>query len=94
MATLYTHAESNTRKTWLYLICFLILIIALGWLISYFLGSYIILWIAVIYSVLISFFSYWYSDKIVLAMSRAKLIEKKDNAAVLLTFDLFISYPY
>jgi len=26
-----------------------------------------------------SFFSYWYSDKIVLAMSRAKLIEKKDN---------------
>lgn len=79
MATLYTHAESNTRKTWLYLICFLILIIALGWLISYFLGSYIILWIAVIYSILISFFSYWYSDKIVLAMSKAKPIEKKDN---------------
>ncbi len=79
MPTLYTHAESNTRKTWLYLICFLILIIALGWLISYFLGSYIILWIAVIYSILISFFSYWYSDKIVLAMSHAKPIEKKDN---------------
>ncbi len=79
MATLYTHAESNTRKTWLYLTCFLILIIALGWLISYFLGSYVILWIAVIYSILISFFSYWYSDKIVLAMSHAKLIEKKDN---------------
>ena len=79
MPTLYTHAESNTRKTWFYLACFLILIIALGWLISYLLGSYIILWIAVIYSILISFFSYWYSDKIVLAMSRAKPIEKKDN---------------
>lgn len=58
---------------------FLILIIALGWLISYFLGSYIILWVAVIYSILVSFFGYWYSDKIVLKMSRARPIEKKDN---------------
>jgi len=79
MATLYTHAESNTRKTWLYLTGFLIFIIALGWLISYITGSYIILWIAVIYSVLMSFFSYWYSDKIVLAMSHARPIKKKDN---------------
>lgn len=79
MPTLYTQAESNTRKTWLYLAGFLILIIFLGWLISYFLGTYIILWFAVIYSVLMSFFSYWYSDKIVLAMSQAKPIEKKDN---------------
>ena len=79
MATLYTHAESNTRKTWLYLGIFLIFIIAIGWVISYFLGSYIVLWIAVIYSVLMSFFSYWYSDKIVLAMSKARPIKKKDN---------------
>jgi len=79
MATLYTHAESNIRKTWFYLAGFLILIILLGWLISYLLGTYIILWFAVIYSVLMSFFSYWYSDKIVLAMSQAKPIEKKDN---------------
>lgn len=77
--TLYTHAESNTRKTWLYLTGFLLFIILLGWLISYFLGSYIILIIAVVYSILVSFFSYWYSDKIVLAMTRAKPIEKKDN---------------
>lgn len=79
MPTLYTQAESNTRKTWLYLAGFLILIIFLGWLISYFLGTYIILWFAVIYSILMSFFSYWYSDKIVLAMNHAKPIEKKDN---------------
>ncbi|MBU0476447.1 M48 family metallopeptidase, partial [Patescibacteria group bacterium] len=38
-----------------------------------------ILIIAVILSVLMSFASYWYSDKIVLSMSKAKLIEKKDN---------------
>jgi len=79
MPTLYAQAESNTRKTWLYFAGFLILIIFLGWIISYFLGTYIILWFAVIYSVLMSFFSYWYSDKIVLAMNHAKPIEKKDN---------------
>lgn len=37
------------------------------------------MWIAVLYSILISFFSYWYSDKIVLAMSRAKPIQRQDN---------------
>jgi len=79
MATLYTQAESNIRKTWLYLTGFLIFIIGIGWLISYFLQTTAILWIAVILSILMSFFSYWYSDKIVLAMAKAKLIEKKDN---------------
>jgi heat shock protein HtpX len=79
MSTLYSQAESNIHKTWFYLTGFLVFIIALGWLISFLTGSYVILWIAVAYSVLMSFFSYWYSDKIVLAMSRAKPIEKKDN---------------
>jgi len=77
--TLYSHAESNIRKTWFYLTGFLVFIIFLGWLISYFVGSYFILWVAVIYSVLTSFISYWYSDKIVLSLVRATPIEKEDN---------------
>lgn len=79
MANLYRHAESNTRKTWFYLTGFLVLIIGIGWLISYLMDSFIILWIAVIFSVLMSFFSYWHSDKIILAMSRAREIKKEDN---------------
>jgi len=79
MATLYTHADSNIRKTWLYLLFFLVFIILLGWVISYFLETYIVLWIAVIYSIIVSVSSYWYSDKIVLAMSNAKRIYKTDN---------------
>jgi len=77
--TLYTQAESNIRKTWLYLTFFLVLIIGISWAVSYLMGSPGILWIAVFFSVTMSFFSYWYSDKIVLALNKAKPIEKKDN---------------
>jgi len=79
MSTIYTHAEANARKTWLYLAGFFLLIIAVGWMISYFLQSQAVLWLAVVISVLISFISYWHSDKIVLALSRAKPIKKEDN---------------
>ncbi len=79
MATLYSQAESNTRKTWLLITGFLVFVITLGWFFSYVMESQIILIIAVIFSVLMSFTSYWYSDKIVLAMAHAKLIEKRDN---------------
>jgi len=77
--TLYSLAESNIRKTWFYLITFLLFIIFLGWLISWLVQSYVILWIAVGYSIITAIVSYWHSDKIVLAISKAKEIEKKDN---------------
>lgn len=77
--TLYNQAESNVRKTWLYLFFFLILIIGVGWIISYFLQSQAILWGVIIFCIFLNFFSYWYSDKIVLSLSKAKPIEKKDN---------------
>lgn len=79
MATLYTQAESNTRKTWLYLIIFLLFITGLGWFFSYLFDSPVILIFAVIFSVFMSFGSYWYSDRIVLSLSKARLIKKKDN---------------
>jgi len=79
MATLYTQAESNNRKTWLLITGFLVFIIALGWLFSYLLDNYIFLILAVIIAVLQSFLSYWHSDKIILAMTHAKPIEKRDN---------------
>jgi hypothetical protein len=47
MATLYTQADSNIRKTWLYLTIFFVLIISLGWLFSYLYNSQAILIFAV-----------------------------------------------
>jgi len=79
MATLYTQADSNIRKTWLLITFFLVFIMALGWFFSYLLDSPVILWIAVIFSLLMNLVSYWYSDKIVLAITRAKPIEKRDH---------------
>ena len=79
MASIYTQADSNTRKTWFLLTGFLVFIIALGWLFSYLLNSDVILYIAIFLSVFMSFGSYWWSDKIVLAMYGAQPVEKKDN---------------
>ncbi|MCG2690289.1 M48 family metallopeptidase [Candidatus Parcubacteria bacterium] len=79
MATLYQTADANIRKTYLLVGAFLILIIGIGFLFSEIWQSPNILYFAVIFSVLISFFSYWYSDRVVLFSTRARLIEKSDN---------------
>ncbi|XOB42601.1 MAG: M48 family metallopeptidase [Candidatus Nealsonbacteria bacterium] len=79
MATLYTQADSNIRKTWILLTLFLVLIIGLGWFFSYVLDNSAFLIFAIILSIVQSFVSFWYSDKIVLAMTKAQEIQKKDN---------------
>ncbi|MEK7658489.1 MAG: M48 family metalloprotease [Patescibacteria group bacterium] len=79
MPSIYTQADSNTRKTWFLLTGFLVFIIAVGWLFSYLLDSNAILYFAVFLSISMSFGSYWWSDKIVLAMYKAKPIEHNQN---------------
>ncbi|MCK5475999.1 MAG: M48 family metallopeptidase [Candidatus Pacebacteria bacterium] len=51
----------------------------MGWVFSEAMGSSLILYFAVIFSILMSVGSYWYSDKIVLKMSKARLVEFDDN---------------
>jgi len=79
MSTLYNIADSNVRKTWFLITFFLVFVILLGWLFSYIMNSSAILYMAVVFSVLMSVSSYWYSDKIVLMSTGAQPIEKKDN---------------
>jgi len=54
-------------------------IILIGYVFSYAMESSAILYFAVIFSVVSSFISYWWSDKIVLKMSNAKLIKFEEN---------------
>ena len=77
--TLYTHSDSNKRKTWLLLSVFFVSIILIGYVFSYAMDSSIILYIAVIFSIVSSFVSYWWSDKIVLKMSNARLVKFEEN---------------
>ena len=79
MATLYNHSDSNRRKTWALLAGFFVFVILVGYVFSVALDDVSILYIAVIVSVLSSFFSYWYSDKLVLKMSKAKELKAEDN---------------
>jgi heat shock protein HtpX len=74
MATLYDQAEKNTRLTWIYILGFLVFVIGVGYVFAGAMNNYAILVIAVLFSVLMSFASYWWSDKIVLAMSGAKAV--------------------
>lgn len=83
MATLYTHQGENVRKTWFLMAMFLALVIAVGYGISWYLGSPVILYIAVAFALLMNVFSYWYSDKIVLTMTGAKPVTREEY------FDLY-----
>lgn len=72
MPNLYSHRDANVRKTWVFMTCFFALIVALGWAISYYYDNPAILPIAFGIALFMNFFSYWFSDKIVLKLHRAK----------------------
>ncbi|HDH03930.1 MAG TPA: zinc metalloprotease HtpX, partial [Candidatus Campbellbacteria bacterium] len=77
--SLYTQQDKNVRKTWFLMTVFLVVVIGIGWAFSQIYGNSIILYVAVAFSLLMNFFSFWYSDKIVLKMAGARPIKKKDN---------------
>lgn len=79
MPTLYNQADANKRKTWLFMLFFFIFIILIGYVFSYAMNNSTILYVAVAFSIVSSFISYWWSDKIVLAMSSAKEVKHDDN---------------
>lgn len=70
--TLYTQQDNNVRKTWFLMVMFLVVIIALGYFISYIYDNPGIMYFAIIFSVFMNILSYWYSDRIVLSMAGAK----------------------
>jgi heat shock protein HtpX len=83
MATLYSHQDSNIRKTWMLMTIFLVVVIGIGYFFSYYYQNPSILVIFVIFSLIMNIISYWYSDKIVLKMAGAKEADRKEY------FDLY-----
>lgn len=57
---------------------FFVVIIFLGWFVSLYYGSPTLLYFFVAFSIVMNIASYWWSDKIVLAMSGAKLARREE----------------
>lgn len=79
MATIYTQQASNTRRTWLLMAVFLAIVVALGYLISFYYNNQAILYIAIIFSLVMNFAGYWWSDKIVLSLAGAHPADHDSN---------------
>ncbi len=69
---LYEQRSSNIRRTVLLVFGFLIVVIAVGYAISWYYGNPFILYIAVIFAVGTNFYAYWQSDKLVLSLNHAR----------------------
>jgi len=78
MATIYTQADRNIRLTWFYITGFLVFVIGVGYVFARAMDNSLILVIAVIFSSFMSIASFWWSDKIVLAMSGAKEVSHEN----------------
>lgn len=87
MATLYTEQSKNVTKTWFLMTMFLVVVIGLGWFFSYYYGNPNILYFFVIFSILMNFFSYWFSDKIVLKLAGAVPANREENFVLYTTVE-------
>lgn len=76
----YTAIGQNKRRSVLLIFLFLLIIIALGYVFSRAYGQPGILAFAVVFSCVSAFISYYFSDKITLAMSHAREIDRKSSA--------------
>lgn len=79
--TIYSEISSNKAKTWLIVVLFVVFVITLSYIFAKALGGSPISFMgfALIFSGISSFVSYYYSDKMILGMSNARQIQKKDN---------------
>jgi len=75
---LYTHQDSNIAKTWVLMAVFFSVVIAVGYGAAWYFGSTGILWGAVIFALVMNIWSYWNSDKVALAMSRATPADERE----------------
>lgn len=71
MASLYTHQAANVRKTWMLMAVFLVLVIAIGYAMAWYLNEPGILYIAVAFSLIMNISAYWFSDKVALSSTGA-----------------------
>jgi len=75
---MYTQQSSNIVKTYLLMGLFLVVIVGLGYFVSVYYSNPGILYVAVIFSLFMNVASFWWSDKIVLSMSKAREAKREE----------------
>jgi heat shock protein HtpX len=76
---LYQQIASNKRRTWVLLLAFFFLVLALAFLLSKVYGSPGLLFFIGLASIIYALYSYFAGAKMALAVNRAKQISKADN---------------
>lgn len=71
-SNLYTHQDSNIAKTWALMFTFFVVVIGIGWAVSYVFDNQALLFFAVIFALVMNVGSYWFSHKLVVSMTGAK----------------------
>ena len=90
MAVSVTDTMRNVRlKTFLLMIWFGALVLALGWVIGYLFGN-VSLWmtIALVMALVQIWASYWYSDKIVLTMTGTRLVDPNESVEAQMLYNI------
>lgn len=77
--TVYQDRARNVTKTWFLMLTFLIMVIGLGWAVSWYFNSPAILYVAVIFAVVMNIASFWFSDRIVLRLAGAQEISRESH---------------
>ena len=75
---LYEQRTSNIRRTWALVLGFLIVVIAVGYAISWYYNDSSILYIAVVIAVATNFYAYWASDTLVLSLNHARVATREE----------------
>ncbi len=75
---LYEQQSSNIRRTWALVLGFLVVVIAVGYAISWYYGNPAILYIAIVFAVATNFYAYWASDTLVLSLNHARPANREE----------------
>lgn len=78
MPNIYNNIAKNVTKTWILMAVFFTIVIMLGYFFSVYYGNPNILYFFVVFSILMNITSYWFSDKIVLALAGAKEASRQE----------------
>lgn len=79
MQSAYSFRTRNIRKTWVLLTVFLLVIVGIGYALSYYYDNVSILYIAVIVSLLLNVTAYWKSDTIAMKLNGAKQVTRDEQ---------------